>query len=73
MLKSKAKIAVVEQAPGHFSWTLVDCKDVSVKLEEIPPGGKSEFHFHKKSLQFFYILEGEAVFNLEGRSFSMKK
>ena len=32
MLKNKSKAPGVEWAPGHFSWALVDYKDISVKL-----------------------------------------
>lgn len=73
MLKNVSKVSSVEWASSHFSWLFVDSHNIGVKLEEIPRGGKSDLHFHKKSYQFFFVLEGEAVFNMEDHSFGLKK
>ena len=73
MLKNMSKVPGVEWAPSHFSWTLVDYENICVKIEEIPPEGKSEIHFHTKSFQFFLILNGEATFKLEDRTLVLRK
>lgn len=63
----------VEWAPNHFSWAVVDNQELSVKFEEIPSGGKSEEHSHKKSRQFFFMLKGESIVKIENSSFFLKK
>lgn len=73
MIKNKSTVDMFEWAPNHFSWPLVDRNDLSIKLEEIPVGGKSEFHFHKRAFQFFFILEGEAAIKVEDSSFELKR
>jgi mannose-6-phosphate isomerase-like protein (cupin superfamily) len=47
--------------------------ELSIKLEEIPEGGGSELHFHEKSRQFFFILEGEADVKVEDCCYKLKK
>ena len=42
-------------------------------MEEINPGGRSDAHFHTKSIQFFFVLEGKASFNLENTQVELKK
>ncbi len=49
-------------------WNLVDGTDLSVKMERMPPHAAEREHFHRHSRQFFFILEGAAVFyTQEGR------
>lgn len=45
-------------------WNLVDEGSLSVKLEKMPPGTAEERHWHREAEQFFYILKGEAVFEI---------
>jgi mannose-6-phosphate isomerase-like protein (cupin superfamily) len=73
MLKIKSAANRVEWAPEHFSWTLVDKDDLTVKLEEIPAKGKSDLHFHQRAFQFFFILEGEAEMHLREKNYSLEK
>jgi mannose-6-phosphate isomerase-like protein (cupin superfamily) len=73
MLKNRQNTTRVEWSAGCFSWQLIDDKKVSIKMEEIYPGGRSDTHFHTKSIQFFFILEGEASFSLEDTQFDLKK
>jgi mannose-6-phosphate isomerase-like protein (cupin superfamily) len=53
---------------GHDcdAWHLVKDHDFSVIEEMIPPGAAEVRHFHKQSQQFFYILSGEAMMEVEG-------
>jgi mannose-6-phosphate isomerase-like protein (cupin superfamily) len=46
-------------------WNLVDDAGLSVKLERMPPGMSEQLHFHERAKQFFFILEGEAVFEID--------
>lgn len=73
MMKNTSNTPKVEWAHECFSWHFADHNDVSIKMEEICPGGSSDAHFHSRSLQFFFILEGEATVKLEGARFELKK
>jgi len=73
MLRNKLNTTRIEWSAGCFSWHLIDDKKVSIKMEEINPGGRSDAHFHTKSIQFFFVLEGKASFNLENTQVELKK
>ena len=73
MLKSKRNTTRVEWSPGCFSWRLLDNKKASIKMEEISPGSRSDSHFHTQSVQFFFILEGEAAFKVGNAQYELKK
>ena len=53
-------------------WNLVDEKSLSVKLENMPPHTFEQKHFHEKANQFFYILKGEAVFEIQRERITVK-
>ena len=59
------------QSSEHYKWgnncegfVLLNDKNLSVKFEKMPPGAAEEKHFHKHSQQYFYILKGEAEFEI---------
>lgn len=52
-----------EQCDG---WHLVKGSGLSVIQERMPPGTFEAKHFHQQSRQFFYVLSGQAVMELEG-------
>ena len=47
-------------------WHLLAGDDLSVIEERMPPGTAEQRHRHVRARQFFYVLEGEAVLELEG-------
>ena len=47
-------------------WHLVKDEKLSVIAEEMPPGTSEVRHFHVRSQQFFWILSGEAVMEIDG-------
>lgn len=47
-------------------WHLVKRADLSVIAERVPPGGKETRHFHSAARQFFFILSGCAVVEVDG-------
>jgi len=47
-------------------WHLVKDDRLSVIEEEMPPQAAERRHFHRKSQQFFYVLDGEAELEIEG-------
>jgi len=53
-------------------WNLVDEKTLSVKLERMPSHTSEQKHFHQHSQQFFYILKGEAIFEIQQERISVK-
>jgi mannose-6-phosphate isomerase-like protein (cupin superfamily) len=48
-------------------WHLLKSPDLSVIQERMPPGAAEVQHFHHRAQQFFYILSGEALMEVEGR------
>jgi mannose-6-phosphate isomerase-like protein (cupin superfamily) len=54
---------------GCSGWHLVQRDDFSVIQECVPPGQREQRHFHSVSRQFFYILQGEAIMELDGHEF----
>ena len=49
-------------------WHFVDQPGLSVKQERMPPHTAENAHFHQMARQFFFILEGTAIFETpEGR------
>lgn len=46
-------------------WHLLKRDDLSVIYEEVPPGKTEIMHYHKKGRQFFYIIEGVAVMEVD--------
>jgi len=57
---------------GCDSWVLNDSRSLSVKQEKMPPGTAEKLHLHKAAEQVFYILKGEAVFDINDEKFSVK-
>jgi len=50
------------------AWHLVKDKDLTV-IEELMPAGSAEIrHHHQKAQQFFYILSGEVLMEVEGET-----
>ena len=47
-------------------WHLVQREDLSVIEERVPPGDAERRHLHHTARQFFYVLEGEAVLEIDG-------
>jgi mannose-6-phosphate isomerase-like protein (cupin superfamily) len=53
---------------GCDGWNFVDTPELSVKQERMPPHTAEAEHYHNKARQFFFILQGKAVFETaEGR------
>ena len=54
-------------------WVLVDDPALSVKKERMPAGTAEALHVHAKAQQFFFILKGEAVFEVDGEMVVVKE
>lgn len=62
----------------HYIWgnncqshKLCDQDDLSVKQELMPSHTAEEKHYHKKAKQFFYILKGQASFEILNETFTI--
>jgi mannose-6-phosphate isomerase-like protein (cupin superfamily) len=53
-------------------WHLLKSDTLSVIQERMPPGTAEQLHFHHKAQQLFYILTGEATFEMEGNIVTVK-
>jgi len=49
-----------------IGWTFIDNENISVKQELMPPDTAEQLHYHKNATQIFFILKGNATFNIEG-------
>lgn len=64
----------VESAPHYVwgascdGWRLLDCGDLSVIEERMPPGTHERRHVHRHSLQFFYVRSGCLTIECRGRA-----
>jgi len=56
---------------GCDGWHLLRRDDLSVIAERVPPGACEARHSHARARQFFYVLEGAAVIELEGRRIAL--
>ncbi len=50
------------------AWYLVNDEQLSVIEEFMPPGAAEIRHHHQKAQQFFYILSGEVLMEVEGET-----
>jgi len=46
-------------------WHLVKTAEVSVIQERVPPGKSETRHYHNASRQFFFVLDGEAIIEVD--------
>src|SRR5664279_1977960 len=50
------------------AWYLVNDEQLSVIEEFMPPGAAEIRHHHQKAQQFFYIVSGEVIMEVEGQT-----
>lgn len=48
------------------SWVLLETDGLSIKQEQMPAGTREKHHVHAQSRQFFYLLHGQAIFEVNG-------
>ncbi|WGS84001.1 cupin domain-containing protein [Methylomonas sp. UP202] len=54
-------------------WHLVKRADMSVISERVPPGASEVRHFHAGARQFFYILRGDAIMEINGKRIQLSQ
>ncbi|MBI4913047.1 MAG: cupin domain-containing protein [Acidobacteria bacterium] len=52
---------------GCEGWHLLRAPGLHVIQERVPPGAGERRHFHGSARQFFYVLSGRAVMEVEGQ------
>ena len=79
IIKAAERILSVNHSLKHYTWgegcdgwNMVDEKELSVKLEKMPPCTAEQKHFHENAQQFFFILKGKAVFEIDDLRFVVK-
>jgi mannose-6-phosphate isomerase-like protein (cupin superfamily) len=80
-LSSSKTIVVSDAKPlQEYKWgnecdacVLVNEPELSVKLEQMPAGASEQMHFHARVQQFFYVLAGEAVMEIDGKMLQLSK
>ena len=50
-------------------WHLVKTPDLSIIEERMPTGTREQRHLHRDARQFFLVLEGELMLEVEGEDF----
>ena len=58
---------------GCDGWHLVKQQDLSVIEERMPAGTAESRHYHHAAQQFFYILAGEAVMEVDGETLTLAR
>ncbi len=58
---------------GCDGWHLVNQEQLSVIQERVPPGKGERRHYHTQSRQFFFVLEGVATLEADGKVFTAKE
>jgi mannose-6-phosphate isomerase-like protein (cupin superfamily) len=53
-------------------WHLVRSEGLSVIEERMPPGTKEQRHWHARSRQFFYVLEGELTMQFDDKAVAIE-
>jgi mannose-6-phosphate isomerase-like protein (cupin superfamily) len=52
-------------------WHLLRSDSLSVIQERMPPGTAEQRHFHERAQQVFFILSGEATFEVGGETLTV--
>ena len=58
---------------GGAGWHLLAREDLSVIEERVPAGDREQRHYHRRARQFFYILQGAAVIDVDGRRHELRE
>ena len=56
---------------GCDGWHLVNRPELSVIRERMPPGTSEARHFHTAARQFFFVLSGSALLEVDGVQFTL--
>jgi mannose-6-phosphate isomerase-like protein (cupin superfamily) len=66
-------MAQFKQETTGESQVLVNRNNLLVKLKQMPPGALEEWYFAHSHLQLFRVLDGEALFEMDGERVALLK
>ncbi len=66
-VSKKNALKQYEWGAGCRAWNLVDEPGVSVKQELMPSQTAEALHLHRQAQQFFFIIHGVALFEIENQ------
>jgi mannose-6-phosphate isomerase-like protein (cupin superfamily) len=66
-MKSKANAPHYIWGDACDGWRLADEPDRSIIHERMPPGTQEMRHYHERAKQFFFVLIGTVVLEIDGR------
>lgn len=79
MVSESSKKVSRQNAP-HYQWSsvcdgwhLLRHAALSVIEERVPPGAGEVSHYHEHARQFFYILQGEALIELNNMQYRLQE
>lgn len=58
---------------NYDGWWLKKNRKFTVISEMLPPGGSEVKHFHSRTEQFFYVLEGALSIELDGTNYHLQQ
>lgn len=70
---STGNAAHYQWGTGCDSWVLTETPGLSVKQEQMPPATREQLHYHTQAAQFFYILQGVAVFYIDDEKITVQE
>jgi quercetin dioxygenase-like cupin family protein len=73
MKKSTANTSAYTWGDNCKGWPLLEEPTLRVIEEEMPPGTAEQLHYHEKAVQIFYILEGQAEFQVDEETIQVTK
>ena len=73
LIRSKENSNQYNWGDGCTAWQLVNTSRFYVVEEIMPPSSAEIEHHHEKSMQYFYVLEGNALFTYNGKELHVRK
>ncbi|MDH3347911.1 MAG: cupin domain-containing protein [Desulfobulbaceae bacterium] len=53
-------------------WHFVKSKNLSIVQERVPSGCSETMHYHRSAEQFFFVLNGTATIEIEGKKINIE-
>jgi mannose-6-phosphate isomerase-like protein (cupin superfamily) len=72
-IRSKNTVSLRVWGDACSAWDLLKDENLSVSLEEMPPGTAEIEHRHARSQQFFFVLSGQLSINLDDRQHVLRE
>lgn len=73
MIKNITNVEHYKWGDNCDGWRLLDSPSLSVIQEKMPPNTAETRHYHLNAQQFFFILKGNLVFEVEKEVFVVKE